>query len=519
MTRATTPPAPRRPVVPRSLRRSGRRAVGITGAVALLAAAPAGASTFGASDRGPLHVNTSAPQQGQTFVIPAGEPVIRRAELLAWGASGALPLAIAPMVAPDRRGAPVWTSGSDVPPLVDGAFSSYVVTPDVRVVPGVRYVLYTTLSTPAGLAVATPPAGALGSAYEPGAVAGLYPDGRVSPVQAYDAVFSITTTGTPRFAPVAAGATFPEQAVGTISPPQELVFRNDSPDPVTVVRTARTGTDGTAFLVSSDDCVDTTVAPGASCAVRVRFAPTEGGATAARTAELSLVTSGPDDFNADATLSGTAGGAPVGPTGPVGAQGPAGPVGAAGPTGATGPTGDTGATGATGATGPVGATGAIGPVGAPGTAGQDGPVGPVGETGATGPKGDAGPRGVPGPAGPIGLTGPAGADGLTAVYRCQPATRGGRAEEACFVSFSDGTGAAAGTRSARRVRVTVTRAGRTVATGRRTVRSSRTHRIGVRLRRGARVVPGARYRVRVTVTARGAKPRVLTRTFVGAEAR
>jgi hypothetical protein len=490
--------------------RSARRAAVVT-LVCLLAASPASASTFGTG----MVTHGAAigwPERnivGQTFVVPAGESLLRRVEISVWQAPAGVVLSVAPLLDATHRGAPIWSSAPQ--PARPGARDSYVIAPDVPVTPGAAYVVYGDYGS-GGVGLSPQP-------YADGTMVRLHEDGELETVSGggdpYDAVFSVTT-GAPPFVPTGTVAPFGLQAAGTLSAPRTATFRNVSPDPVTVTRASIVGADRGDFLVVDDDCADRTIPAGATCDVRVRFGPAEDPARPARTAAVRLATTGASGPSADADLAGTAGGVVVGPVGPAGPQGPVGAPGADGAPGAAGPAGEPGATGPTGATGPQGEPGPPGPDGATGANGADGPAGAPGANGPQGEKGDAGPRGVPGPAGPIGLTGPAGADGLTAVYRCQPAERGGKSAEACFVSFSDGTARPAG---ARTVRVTVTRGGRVVAEGARTVRSRGTHRVSVRLRRGARLVAGGRYRVRLTVSRRGTKTRTLSRTFVAAGVR
>lgn len=104
------------------------------------------------------------------------------------------------------------------------------------------------------------------------------------------------------------------------------------------------GADVDDFLVGRNGCVDVTLDAGQACAVSVRFAP---GATAARSAEISVLGAAGTAISPTVTLTGNGGELPKGEqgqpgisvTGPAGAQGPAGK---AGPTGKTGKTGKAG---------------------------------------------------------------------------------------------------------------------------------------------------------------------------------
>jgi virginiamycin B lyase len=187
--------------------------------------------------------------------------------------------------------------------------------------------------------------------------------------------------------PSAASIDFGTQARDTLGAPRALTVTNPGPGPLHVRRATVTGTNHDDFLISSDDCSQATLAPGASCAVDLRFGPS---ATGARSASLSVTSDDPDG-PLTVGLSGTGGALPQGPAGDPGATGPTGPAGPGGPTGPAGPTGPTGSTG-------------------PG-----GPAGPSGPAGPGGAQGPAGPAGTPGAQGPAG---PQGAPGRDAVVRC-----------------------------------------------------------------------------------------------------
>ncbi len=135
---------------------------------------------------------------------------------------------------------------------------------------------------------------------------------------------------------------FAEQPQGTTSAPKTVTVTNDGEAPLRGAGTALTGED---FIVSANGCTGT-VAPGASCTLAVRFAPTGPGA---RNGSLQVV--GNAGSQTTIALSGTGGALPQGPPGDDGATGPPGPAGAQGATGATGAQGPPGPQGATGAPG------------------------------------------------------------------------------------------------------------------------------------------------------------------------
>lgn len=162
--------------------------------------------------------------------------------------------------------------------------------------------------------------------------------------------------------------TFAEQAQGTLSSARTVTITN--PDgPIDVRGPLVTGADADDFVVVGESCSGPLPA-GATCTVKIRFAPSAPGARAAaltlRATPASTVT---------VALSGSGGALPSGPKGDDGPQGERGPQG------------------------PAGGQGEAGAPGAPGAPGQQGPAGPAGPAGAAGPKGDAGPRGATGPRG------------------------------------------------------------------------------------------------------------------------
>ena len=116
---------------------------------------------------------------------------------------------------------------------------------------------------------------------------------------------------------------FPDTLPGAVSPAQSVTLTNLAASSRLEISDAAVDSDD--FLVTSSTC--RSVAPGASCVVKVRFAPAGDGA---KTGTLTLPGNGPQ---LTVALSGRAPAAAVLPAGglagPAGAQGPAGPAGTA----------------------------------------------------------------------------------------------------------------------------------------------------------------------------------------------
>lgn len=247
--------------------------------------------------------------------------------------------------------------------------------------------------------------------------ADLNGDGSPDLFQVGEGLASITTLLNSALLRNLESPSFGSVQVGRWSAPREVVLTNDGSAGLTVRGVTFQGTNPDDFSVSSSTC-GSVVAPGTSCAIRVRFAPA---ATGARSAEMSILYNGPE-ASAEVALSGTGIAPDPGPTGPTGATGGTGDTGATGDTGVTGTTGATGATGATGETGPIGPTGTTGPIGATGEVGATGNTGATGDngtTGATGATGATGTTGVTGATGDTGPTGPTGATGGTRPTKAQ----------------------------------------------------------------------------------------------------
>jgi hypothetical protein len=134
-------------------------------------------------------------------------------------------------------------------------------------------------------------------------------------------------------------------ALDTVSPAQTVTITNNGSAPLIVSGFAFSGNNPDDFLTGGDTC-HASVAPGASCAVSVRFAPQAQGS---RSAQLSVLSNAPSSPPL-VTLTGTAGPIP---------QGPRGNPGARGSRGATGATGSRGALGRRGPRGPAGRNGTV----------------------------------------------------------------------------------------------------------------------------------------------------------------
>ena len=183
----------------------------------------------------------------------------------------------------------------------------------------------------------------------PAAVAGMRA-AAIGPAMAGSHELAVVIPDPPTIAP-GAGLTFATQPLGTLGSAQTATVTAGTL-PLQIARVTTTGVDRDDFLPVADGCGGATLAPGDSCTVGVRFAPS---ATGARTAALTLASDAA--VEPQLALSGSGGDAPRGPQGAPGApgaQGPQGASGATGPAGAAGPRGARGVTGARGARGPAG---------------------------------------------------------------------------------------------------------------------------------------------------------------------
>jgi hypothetical protein len=78
------------------------------------------------------------------------------------------------------------------------------------------------------------------------------------------------------------GLGFGPQAIGSRSAPLTVSVRNGGAEPIETGQIAIVGADLDQFALAGDECTGVTLAPGAECALRVRFAPDGVGAKSAR---------------------------------------------------------------------------------------------------------------------------------------------------------------------------------------------------------------------------------------------
>ena len=296
-----------------------------------------------------------------------------------------------------------------------------------------------------------------------------------------------------------AAPVFPDQFATTIGAGQPVTISNTGDEPLEIALDRVEAVDGPQgeFLVADDACRETTVAPGDSCTVLVRFAPARQHATS--TARL-VFRSNTAERRHLLTVSASSIGLPSGPKGDQGEQGPAGPQGPqgpAGPEGPAGPQGDAGPQGEQGAQGPAGAAGAQGPQGEQGPQGPAGPRGDAGAPGAQGPKGDKGDAGAQGER---GERGPRGRDALVTC------TVKGATRVTCSVVYRNAARSAETTAKQvkRSSKARLMRGGRVYAKGtvarmqatRKLARGSYVLRVGGATRDGASAATTLRVRVR-----------------------
>jgi hypothetical protein len=165
---------------------------------------------------------------------------------------------------------------------------------------------------------------------EPAAVGDFNGDGRPDLAVGSTLADNVTVflnTSAPAATASAPGLTFPSQPQSTISAAQTLTLSNTGDAPLRIARAEVIGASAEDFVAANDTCTRETLAAGAACSVRVRFAPT---ATGARTATLRVTSNA---AQRDVELTGEGAAPPT--TGP-------GPGGPAGQTGATGPQGTPG---------------------------------------------------------------------------------------------------------------------------------------------------------------------------------
>jgi Tol biopolymer transport system component len=136
---------------------------------------------------------------------------------------------------------------------------------------------------------------------------------------------------------------FPTQALGTIGQGQ-LVTVTAGSEALQIHDVQPSGTDGSDFILTSDECTGETLEPAEKCTLMVRFAPS---ATGSLTASL-VVHAGPANPTMQIALSGEGGQLPLGGRGPTGQTGQPGPQGSSGAQGARGSAGEKGTPGRAG---------------------------------------------------------------------------------------------------------------------------------------------------------------------------
>ena len=261
-------------------------------------------------------------------------------------------------------------------------------------------------------------------------------DSSLAPITTQKTIAIVPSTGPGPRVDVATPI-FPDQIVGTISAAQRVTLTNTGDRPLNVSALRIEDADGASagdFALADESCTKGAIAPGATCAALVRFAPARVKATSH---ERLVIADDTADRSHTVDLTGTSVPSPA--VGEKGDQGDPGATGPTGATGATGPQGDTGLAGTDGAKGDTGASGPVGPLG---------PVGPVGATGAKGAKGDP---------------------GRDAAVTCKIKTTNKKQGVVCTVVFAGGEAKTRAARSTAKAltasKARLTRNGRTYATG------------------------------------------------------
>jgi hypothetical protein len=132
--------------------------------------------------------------------------------------------------------------------------------------------------------------------------------------------------------PSPASLGFGSETTGTIGAARTLTLTSSGDAPLVVNRVRVTGSQAEDFLNAADTCAGETIAPDATCTIKLRFAPSAEGS---RSAVLKIFSNAPGgELDVDLGGTGTAPAAPgTGPAGPAGPVGPVGPVGPQGPPG------------------------------------------------------------------------------------------------------------------------------------------------------------------------------------------
>ncbi|MDO8214210.1 metallophosphoesterase, partial [Conexibacter sp. CPCC 206217] len=282
----------------------------------------------------------------------------------------------------------------------------------------------------------------------------------MSPITTTKTINVVAYTGPGAKASITAPV-FPDQAATTIGEGQPVTVANTGDEPLELKLGRIVATDGPQgdFVVADNTCSHVAVAPGDSCTVLVRFAPSRQNATSSAKLVFDANTA---ERRHTVTITANSTGLPKGDKGDDGIPGIPGEDGPAGIPGQDGRDGADGVDGRDGANGADGRDGAQGPQGPVGPQGETGPIGPVGSNGADGaqgPAGAAGAKGDKGDAGARGAKGDKGAPGRDAIVTCT--IRSSRVT--CKVTYS--SRAAKNAKVKKTAKASLVRNGRTFAKG------------------------------------------------------
>ena len=115
---------------------------------------------------------------------------------------------------------------------------------------------------------------------------------------------------------------FPDTEVNTFSAPAALTVTNTGTAPLHVYDTDISGGDADDFLTSSDTCTGESIAPAATCVIRLRFGPAIARESAAELHLVDDAVTSPQDVTLGGVGTAPTGGGPPGPMGPMGPAGP-----------------------------------------------------------------------------------------------------------------------------------------------------------------------------------------------------
>ncbi len=153
--------------------------------------------------------------------------------------------------------------------------------------------------------------------------------------------------------PNPAGLDFATQPLDTYSPPQTVTITDSGDGQLQIGHAQVSAGDTDDFLITTDTCSGTTLWPGDTCTIDIRFGPTATSADNGRIATLTLPSNDPA-APLSISLKGTGGSLPQGPAGVNGTNGTSGTSGTSGTNGTKGTSGTNGTNGATGPAGPAG---------------------------------------------------------------------------------------------------------------------------------------------------------------------